>query len=143
MPADELDLIKQNASLAIREIGPLSGIDFGLNRESVEWVEGYIERLRSHEDFGSNPTGHLVSVLGSFLGECIIAKAGGEWHFDDEHGWGIVFPNGDRANPINKVRSAFIGGVAGGDSILSFYDISVDYVSKGKLSEYFSRDEEG
>ena len=143
MSADELDLIKQNATLAIRELGPLSRIDFGLNRESVEWVEGYIERLRTHEDFGSNPTGNLVSVLGSFLGECIIAKAGGEWRFEEGHGWGIVFSSGDRANPLNKVHSAFIGGLAGGDSILSFYDISVGYLSKGKLSEYFSLDEDG
>ena len=37
--------IQENAKLAVKELGPLSGLGdrFGYNLESIEWVEGYIE----------------------------------------------------------------------------------------------------
>ena len=38
------------------------------------------------------------------------------------------------AFPFAKVRKQFDNGHEGGESILSFYDVAVDYVSKGKLN---------
>lgn len=137
MSHNEIELLKKNADLVIEQLGPLSGIEFGLNKASVEWVEGFIERQRAREGFDPDNTGNLVSLLGCFLSECIIANAGGEWRLSDLYGWGIEFSDGNCAYPIAKVGKAFRNGLEGGDSILSFYD-TAELLSKGKLSEPYS-----
>jgi hypothetical protein len=35
--------IKTNAELFIQELRPVSGMDFGYNKESVKWLDGHIE----------------------------------------------------------------------------------------------------
>jgi len=66
MSENELELIKKNSDTVIQECRPLSEIDFGLDSASVEWLEGYIERLRSSEEFNAETISRLVSVFGSF-----------------------------------------------------------------------------
>jgi hypothetical protein len=36
--------IKANAELVLKQLGPLSGIDFGYNAQSVAWVDGFMEK---------------------------------------------------------------------------------------------------
>jgi hypothetical protein len=133
---ERIDLIKKNSELVIEKLGRLSGISFGLNRDSVEWVEGFIERQRSQPGFDPSDSGNLVSTLGSFLGECLIAKAGGVWHWSDElEDWSVHFGGDNQAFPFSKVHKMFLNGLEGGDSILGFYDIVVDYLAPGKLSD--------
>lgn len=126
-----LAMIRSNAELVVEEFGKLREGAFGLDRDSVAWVEGYIERLRGR--MGNDGPGGLVSVFGSYLGEAIIAAAGGRWVDDEQGGIGIEFQTGDRCFPFGKVEKQFEQGVEGGESILSFYNISVDYVAKGRL----------
>jgi hypothetical protein len=76
----------------------------------------------------------LVSVLGSFLGECIIANAGGSWRWTEERQWGVAFPNNNWSFPFAKVSKLFENGLEGGDSILSFYDVTVDFIATGKFN---------
>lgn len=133
MPDDQVVRIQKNAQVVIEQFSPLSGIDFGLNRASVEWVEGFIERQRAREDFDPGNTAGLTNVLGSFLGECMIAEAGGEWRLFDGQGWGIAFDGDNAAYPFTKVAKLFRNGLEGGDSILSFYDTAL-LLSQGKLS---------
>lgn len=65
--------IRANAELVIQELGPLSGITFGYTEESVEWLEGYIERMRNSGEFDNSETRtRLISVFGSYLGECLV-----------------------------------------------------------------------
>ena len=126
--------IRANVQLVIRQLGPLSGIDFGLNRESVAWVEGFIERQRARPDFDEGSLDGLVSTLGSFLGECVAANTGGTWAWSEEQqALGVAFPAGGMAFPFAKVRKLFLHGLQDGESISSFYDIAVDYMAKGKL----------
>ncbi len=126
--------IRENAQLVIEQLGPFSDIAFGFNKESLEWVEGFIERQRVRPELDEKQKEGLVNVLGSFLGECIIAQAGGEWFWPpDEQEWSIVFTGNNRAYPFVKVRKQFAHGVEGGESIVSFYEVVVDYLSKGKL----------
>ena len=131
----QLELIKKNAQLVIERLGPLSKIDFGFNRESVEWIEGFIERQRARVDFDLEGSSALVDILGSFLGEAIIANGGGAWRGSETHGLGVTFPDGNSCYPFNKVHKAFRDGLEGGDSILSFYDLTVDLISKGQFWE--------
>ncbi|MEV0617790.1 hypothetical protein AB0I81_31020 [Nonomuraea sp. NPDC050404] len=135
MDEQELPQIQANVSLAIDQLGPLSDVDFGLNRESVEWVEGFIERQRSRPDFDLEQIDGLVGVLGSFLGACIAAATGGRWHRSDDDGWGVLLSDGSTAFPFAKVRKQFRSGVEGGESIASFYRIAVDFIATGKMRE--------
>lgn len=128
-----LAAIAGNRDLVIAEFGPLSGLEsFGLDEASVAWVEGYIERQRQREP--DKPSGKLATIIGCWLGEAIIAAAGGRWD-EGEHGLGVLFATGDTCYPIAKVHKQFQHGLEGGESILSFYRIAVDYVAKGKLTD--------
>jgi len=63
------DKIRANAELVIKQLGPLSGLAFGYNADSVVWVDGFIEQQRSRSDIDNDQVDGLVNVLGSFLGE--------------------------------------------------------------------------
>lgn len=130
LDAETLAQIAHNRDFAIKEFGELVDFPFGLNKDSVAWVDGFIERQRASGN--AKPGGGLHSVLGSFLGEAIIAAAGGRWD-EDDHGIGVLFPNGDKCFPFAKVGKQFENGSS--DGVSSFYDIAVEYVAKGKLSE--------
>jgi hypothetical protein len=134
---DHINQIKEKASLVISECGPLSDVpEFGLNRDSLVWVEDYIERLKDQPEFDGSAVSNLIEVFGSFLGECLIAAAGGEWHWSEtEQGWGVSFRNNTQAFPFVKVHKLFANGLEAGDSIVSFYDIAVEYLVTGKLSD--------
>src|ERR1041384_227188 len=101
---ERIELIKKNTQLVIAQLGPLSEISFGLNKDSVAWVEGFIERQRARPDFNPDAIDGLVNVLGSFLGECLIANAGGAWHWSDNgQEWSIAFSDKNHAFPFVKV----------------------------------------
>lgn len=124
MSAKDFDHIRNNVDLVIRELGPLSNIEFGLNRASVEWVEGFIERQRARPDFDPNNAG-IVTTLGCFLGECLIAAVNGRWQLHEGLGWSVEFAPDRFAFPLAKVEKQLRYGQDGGDSILSFYDTTV------------------
>ena len=125
--------ITSDVELAIERLGALTDFEFGLDARSVEWVDGFILRQRERPGFDLDEVGGLVGVLGSFLGECIVAATDGHWHRDAETDqWCVRFPSGDQAYPYTKVWKCFEHGAE--DSIASFYDISVNYVAKGLLA---------
>src|ERR1051325_11292601 len=96
--------IHRLASYAIEEFEPISGIKFGYNRESVEWIEGCIERGRERRDLNKGLPEGLINTLGAFLGECIVAATGGNWEWSEEQrDWGIRFKSGSMAFPFAKV----------------------------------------
>ena len=96
---------RANAELVIQRLRPLSGIDFGYTKESVEWLEGYIERLRNSGEFENVETKtKLISVFDSFLGECIVRCYGGTWRLPEEAGvWYVAFKDDQLAFPFAKV----------------------------------------
>jgi hypothetical protein len=130
--AQRLEGVRANASFALDEFGAISEMEFGADRASVAWVEGFIERMRTRYGDGGAPEG-LISVIGSFLGEAIIAASSGKWHEDADGNLCVIFPGGDCAYPFTKVAKQFEQGLEAGESILSFYDISVSYVATGML----------
>jgi hypothetical protein len=133
---EQMNHIRANAALVITELGPLSDVaEFGVNRASLAWVEGYIERQRARTDHDAAAVSNLVGVFGSFLGECLIAATEGAWHWSEtEQAWSVSFPNDTHAFPFVKVRKLFTNGLAGGDSIVSFYDTAVEHLATGKLT---------
>ena len=107
--------------MVVQKLGLLSGIDFGYTKESVEWLEGYIERLRTSEEFENIETkNRLTSVFGSFLGECIVRCYGGAW-MQHEGVWCVVFDDKNIAYPFAKVAKQMDNGLE--DGIASFFNI--------------------
>ena len=114
------ELIKANAEMVVQKLGPLSGIDFGYTQESVEWLEGYIERLRNSGEFDSGETKNkLTSVFASFLGECIVRCYGGTWEQADSGVWCVAFSHDNIAFPFAKVAKQIDNGLE--DGIASFF----------------------
>jgi hypothetical protein len=112
--------IRYNAELVINQMRQLSGIDFGYNAESVAWLDGYIERQRVRPETTPDIVDGLVSVFGSYLGECIIRCYGGYWENEDGV-WRVSFDRNNAAYPFTKVRKQFENGAI--DSIQSFFEI--------------------
>lgn len=131
-----LVMIRGNAALVVDELGPISGLDpFDYGPDSVAWVDGYIERQRQRMD-DPDAVSSLVSVLGSYLGEAVIKAAGGAWDVHARDEIGICFENGDWCFPFSKVAKQFAcGTVDGGESILSFYNVSIGYIAGGALRD--------
>ena len=114
--------IKANAEIVIETLGPVSELpQFGFTRESVDWVEGFIERQRVREDMTDEEKDRLVNMIGSYLGECIIRTYGGEW-CEAQDTWGVRVNEKLTAFPFAKVQKQYDNGIEGGDSILSFFD---------------------
>lgn len=117
---EQIGSIRNNAELVIRMFAKETDFTFGLNAESVEWLDGYIEHIRqthwTDEEFNQ-----LVSNLGSFLGEAIIKSFGGEWT-PDQRGWAIRWDEFNMAYPFVKVAKQIQNGQS--DSIFSFYSVT-------------------
>jgi hypothetical protein len=114
--------IRANAEMVVQQLRPLSGIDFGYMIESVEWLEGYIERLRNSGEFENVETKNkLISVFGSFLGECIVRCYGGRWTQDGEGEWCVAFDVDNMAFPFAKVAKQIDNGLD--DGIASFFTV--------------------
>ena len=109
--------------MVVRLSSPLSGIDFGYTQESVKWLEGYIERLRISGEFENAETKtKLISVFGSFLGECIVRCYGGTWKIDDDAGvWCVAFNGDNMAFPFAKVQKQIENGLE--DGIAGFFSL--------------------
>ncbi len=113
--------IEANAEMVIQQLRPLSGIEFGYNRESVEWLEGYIERLRQSNGLQDEATREkLTSVFGSYLGECIVRCYGGRWE-QREGVWCIAFDSRNAAFPFAKVAKQMQNGLE--DGMGSFFTL--------------------
>ncbi|MEP6754201.1 MAG: hypothetical protein ABJA67_01770 [Chthonomonadales bacterium] len=115
---DELEKFRLNAEMVVQQMRPLSGLPFDYDAESVEWLDGFINRQRTREDLNDAKFNGIVSCAGSYVGECIIRNYGGEWR-RDENGWGVFFNDTNVAYPFNKTSKQFEFGEE--DSIYYFY----------------------
>ncbi|MDH4981363.1 hypothetical protein [Hyphomicrobium sp. D-2] len=130
--AERHQMIRSNAAFAIEEMGELAGVAFGFNEGSVAWVEGFIERQR--EVLQGDTSEGLVNVLGCYLGEALIAAVpDAAWDEEPQIGLGVRFANGDMVFPFAKVAKQLREGLAAGESVLSFYNVSIGYVATGQL----------
>ena len=126
--------IRANSDLVVQQLGPQSGIPFGLNRASVEWIDGFIERQRQRPELDDQARSGIVNRLGSFLGECLVANTKGAWAWVESQGTvGVQFPGGNCAFPFAKVLKQFENGRAGGDSTLGLFDTVLAMTAAGEL----------
>jgi len=120
--------IRANAEMTAALLGPLSHVDgFGYNAASVKWLEGFIERQRTR-GLDDRAKTKLISNLGSYLGECVIARFGGAWQLQDGM-WGVAFDSGNAVFPFNKVGNQFENGTACGGVYAWFTTIPIVFAT--------------
>jgi hypothetical protein len=111
---EKIEQFRSSADWLIQNMRPVSLMDFGYTRDSVKWLEGYIERLRLSGQFNDAASrDNMIGVFGSFLGECIIQSYGGSWEQRDE-GWRIEFKPGSYVLPFAKVSKQMSIGLEDG-----------------------------
>jgi hypothetical protein len=111
--------IRKNAQKVIDRFGSSGtlGAKFGYNRDSVAWIDGFIEGLRGM-NLTVDEVESWVQLIGSYLGECVIETYGGVWR-EQDGALGVFFNESCGAFPFNKVRKQFENGIE--DSILCFF----------------------
>jgi hypothetical protein len=78
----------------------------------------------------------LVSVFGSYLGECVINCYGGYWENEDGQ-WRVSFNVENAVYPFGKVRKQFENGAE--DSIKSFFEIIPIIFASATTTEKIAR----
>ncbi len=115
--------IRENARTAVETFGSLSkrGAAFGYNRDTIAWVEEFLEEQRRKPHTSTADNERLLQLVGSYLGECLIRTYGGAWR-DDGNDWGIFFDELNAAFPFRKARKQFENGLEAGESILGLFE---------------------
>ena len=76
------DEYKAEAEKVVAAMRDQLGVELNYDKESVAWLEGYIDRIRpqlTNESYSG-----LATALGAYLGESIIATYGGSWDYFEE-----------------------------------------------------------
>ena len=82
--ASEVDQIRRNAEFVKVNFGSTSGLaDFGCNDRSYAYIDGFISRQIEAIRKDSRSIDQFVSIVGSFVGECIVSTYRGAWKLDD------------------------------------------------------------
>lgn len=115
LSAEVQEAIDKNSQLVRSRMPEVAGIPFEYDEASIEWLDGYINRMR--DQLGDEP-GRLSQVLASYIGESIRRKYGGRW-VDAEGSIGVEIRPDFIVFPFNKVDKQFENGPE--DSALSFY----------------------
>ena len=110
------EMLRANADLVVRTMRDKLDTELTFDQAGVDWVDGYIERLRGSLD-PANRSG-ITSTLASFVGESIIRTFGGAW-VEIEGSWGVQVSPRVWACPFAKVRKQFENGPE--DSVSSFF----------------------
>lgn len=118
---DETEL-KKGATVALGAFSRLSGkgSTFGYDRDSLAWVENYIDSHR--DEFSAEESQAFIGLVGVYLGECVCRAYGGSWK-EKDGAWGVFFDDGGAAFPFAKARKLVEDGLIAGESITSFFDV--------------------
>ncbi len=90
---------------------------------SVRWLDSYIERARLSAA-GEQWRKNLIDLSAAFLGECSIARLGGQWALHEGRVC-VLFNDNNVIFPHHKVAKQFDNGAEAGDSILGFYQANI------------------
>jgi hypothetical protein len=108
-----------------------TGAELAYDRDSVAWIDAYIERNREH--FSEEEANKVANNLGAFVGECLRAAHGGTWVHDEKSGeWGVdLGGNLGTAFPAAKIYKQLRNGPE--DSVLSFFEVVGAIVAAGGI----------
>ena len=108
-----------------------TGANLSYDRDSVAWIDAYIERNREH--FSEEEANKVANNLGAFVGECLRAAHGGTWVRHEQSGeWGVdLGGNLGTAFPAMKIYKQLRNGPE--DSVLSFFKVVGAIVAAGGI----------
>jgi len=115
MTDESIRCIRLNAALVLKEMVELHGVVLSYDENSVAWLDGHINRVREKLIF--KETVHLASIGGSFFGECIRRRYGGEWKLIGDK-WAVAFDSDQAVFPYTRVSRHLEGD---GESIVGLY----------------------
>ena len=105
--------ITKNAQWVIENFGPQSGLGhFGYDGESVAYLDTFVDRQGASFRASEQNAERIISLLGSFLGEAIIATYGGDWQ-QTEQGLSLSIQAGGQFHilqPFQKVQKRLANG---------------------------------
>jgi hypothetical protein len=114
--------IRANAAWVAENFGKQSGIEpFAHSAESVAYLDAFLDRQAAVVNASEASVNKFVSLLGAYLGECIIAKYGGEWQ-ESPQGLFISIRSGKQhyiLQPFQKVYKRIANGTE--DSLGSYF----------------------
>lgn len=85
--------------------------------KALEWLEQHLDQNRAR--YLNNNPGNIISIFGSFLGECMCRNYQGQWTLT-EYGWGVkIGENEMTAFPFNKMEKFLYGDSS--DAFTPFY----------------------
>jgi hypothetical protein len=126
-----LALIKKNTAALVNMFSaPNQPATFGLNAQSIGVLEDYIGRNVNSSTTDSTKE-QLMNLIGSFLGECIVAKYGAQWSFEKEGGARLVLRAGGSVHfldPFGKVAKRIQNGPE--DNIAFYFAEFIPHVIK-------------
>jgi hypothetical protein len=115
MPAELTAL----ANTLIATVSETLGVQLTFDSDSVKWLDGYVERVRSGMD--ESQIHGLSNTICAFLGECIISNYGGSWRQSEDGNWGVFFDDQNVIFPFAKAHKQLANGKE--DSIFGMYNI--------------------
>ena len=92
------------------------GVDVQYDETGVRWLDRYIDGQRAAATEAVKAS--LPSALGSFFGECIRRRFGGQWQHDDA-GWTVRISEHVSVFPFNKVQKQLANDQ--GESLLGLF----------------------
>lgn len=127
----QAEAIAGNVRLVTDAFTNLAGESLSPGRAGVVFLEGFIERQRVRGDEAQRA--QLADMAGCYLGAALLAEVGGRWVQDGELGLGIELAPTFVAFPFAKAAKQFANGLEAGDSVLSFFDVSVSVATDPQL----------
>jgi hypothetical protein len=113
--------VRANAAWVVENFGKQSGIEpFTHTAESLYYLDQFLDRQGAVVKASEASISKFVSMLGSYLGESIIAKYGGEWQ-ESPQGPAILIRTKTHAHwlqPFQKVHKRIVNG---GEDSLGYY----------------------
>ena len=127
--ASALQQIHANAAWVTDNFGKLSGLDpFAFTPESLDYIDGYLDRQAAMVTESPDSINKFVGLFGAYLGECIIAKYGGEWSESDS-GLTLAINHGTQCyilSPFQRVYQRISDGMS--NSLRYYYDAIAEII---------------
>jgi hypothetical protein len=117
----QLQQIRANAAWVAENFGKQSGIvPFAQTAESVDYLDEFLERQEGIVKASEASVNKFVSLLGAYLGECIIANYGGEWQ-ESPNGLAILIRTKAQAHWLRPFHKVYKRIANGREDSLGFY----------------------
>jgi hypothetical protein len=118
----QMPQIERNAQKVVEWFATASKLDsFGCNESSVAYIDGFLSRQTAVLTESPQTADRVVSMVGSFLGQCVAQVYGGRWVATGT-GLQVEVKTGSwthRVSPFDKVAKRLRRGDA--ESLLPFY----------------------